>query len=65
MFGQPQQGSGMPIAQVEINGVALWLLVDTGNAGTILINCRAASKVGLLGKWKAQARHLVPAFWGQ
>jgi hypothetical protein len=40
-----QQGSGMPIAQVEINGVALWLLVDTGNAGTILINRRAASKV--------------------
>ena len=45
-----QQGSGMPIAQVEINGVALWLLVDTGNAGTILINRRAASKVGLLEK---------------
>lgn len=45
-----QQGSGMPIAQVEINGVALWLLVDTGNSGTILIVRRAASKVGLLDK---------------
>ncbi|MCZ8528279.1 aspartyl protease family protein [Alteromonas sp. PRIM-21] len=45
-----QQGTGMPIAQVEINGVPLWLRIDTGNAGTILINRRAASKADLLEK---------------
>lgn len=45
-----QKGTGMPIAQVEIDGVSLWLLVDTGNAGTILIDRSAASKVGLLDK---------------
>ena len=45
-----QKGSGMPIAQLEINGVSLWLLIDTGNAGTILIDRRAASKAGLLEK---------------
>ncbi|AXT37356.1 signal protein PDZ [Alteromonas sp. BL110] len=45
-----QQGTGMPIAQVEINGVPLWLRIDTGNAGTILINRRAASKANLLEK---------------
>lgn len=50
VLADSQQGSGMPIAQVEINGVALWLLVDTGNSGTILIDRRAASKVGLLDK---------------
>ncbi|PHS56635.1 MAG: signal protein PDZ [Alteromonas sp.] len=45
-----QKGSGMPIAQIHINGVALWLRVDTGNAGTILIDRRSASRAGLLEK---------------
>ncbi|MBU2978533.1 aspartyl protease family protein [Alteromonas sp. C1M14] len=45
-----QKGTGMPIAQIEIDGVSLWLLVDTGNAGTVLIDRRTASKVGLLDK---------------
>jgi predicted aspartyl protease len=45
-----QKGSGMPIAQIEINGVPLWLRIDTGNAGTILVARRAASKAGLLEK---------------
>lgn len=45
-----QRGTGMPIAQIEINGVSLWLRIDTGNAGTILIDRRAASRAGLVEK---------------
>ena len=45
-----QKGSGMPIAQVEINGVSLWLRIDTGNSGTILIDRNSASRAGLLDK---------------
>ena len=43
-----QKGSGMPIAQIEINGKPMWLRVDTGNAGSVLIDRSSASKAGLL-----------------
>lgn len=43
-----QQGSGMPIAQIEINGKTVWLLIDTGNAGSIFVDRKVASRAGLL-----------------
>ncbi|MDY6976358.1 MAG: aspartyl protease family protein [Pseudomonadota bacterium] len=48
-----QQGSGMPIAQIEINGKAHWLLIDTGNSGSLFVDRKVASRVGLLDKVEA------------
>ena len=48
-----QQGSGMPIAEIEINGKAHWLLIDTGNSGSLFVDRKVASRVGLLDKVEA------------
>lgn len=45
-----QRGSRMPLARIEIDGTPLWLIIDTGNSGSILIERRAASRAGLLEK---------------
>lgn len=42
------RGRGMPIAEVLINGKPFWFLVDTGNSGSIIMERRYASQVGLL-----------------
>jgi predicted aspartyl protease len=42
------KATGQPIVKVEVNGNTLWLLLDTGNNGGVLIDRRVASKLDLL-----------------
>lgn len=42
------KASGQPLIEVEVNGNALWLLLDTGSNGGVLIDRRVASKLDLL-----------------
>ncbi|GGF61972.1 pepsin/retropepsin-like aspartic protease family protein [Alteromonas lipolytica] len=42
------RGSGMPIAEIEINGKPFWFLVDTGSNAGILMERRYAAQAGLL-----------------
>lgn len=42
------KGSGMPIAEIEINGKSFWFLVDTGSTSGIFMERRYANQAGLL-----------------
>ena len=42
-----QGGSGMPLVQVKLNGRTAWLILDTGNAGGIMIERGLADGLGL------------------
>ncbi len=42
-----QRGSGMPLVQVKLNGRNVWLILDTGNSGGIMIERSLAEGLGL------------------
>ena len=42
-----QRGSGMPLVQVKLNGRNVWLILDTGNSGGIMIERSLAKGLGL------------------
>ncbi|QPG06452.1 retropepsin-like domain-containing protein [Salinimonas marina] len=42
-----QRGSGMPLVEVTLNGQRTWLVLDTGNAGGIMIERSLAEGLGL------------------
>ncbi|WP_018983060.1 aspartyl protease family protein [Salinimonas chungwhensis] len=43
-----QRGSGMPLVNVNINGKSVWLILDTGNSGGILIERSLAEELALI-----------------
>jgi len=44
---EKQKGSGMPIVEVELSeGKSIWLILDTGNNGGIIVNRNVARRMG-------------------
>ena len=53
---QTQKGSGMPIVEVGLqDGETVWLLLDTGNNGGIVIDRKVARKMGWLDNLDVEA----------
>ena len=53
---QTQKGSGMPIIEVGLqDGETVWLLLDTGNNGGVVIDRKVARKMGWLNSLDTEA----------
>ena len=53
---QRQKGTGMPIVKVRLHDQkSLWLLLDTGNAGGMIVNRQVANKMGWLENRETQS----------
>ncbi|MCU7556024.1 pepsin/retropepsin-like aspartic protease family protein [Alteromonas sp. ASW11-19] len=48
-----QRGSGMPLVKVTINGRSVWLILDTGNSGGVLIERTLAESLDLISDQNA------------
>ncbi|TMP34751.1 retropepsin-like aspartic protease [Pseudoalteromonas rubra] len=45
---QRHKGTGLPIVRLEVSGRAIWMLLDTGNAGGIIVKRSLAKSLGWL-----------------